>query len=59
MEATPCLLNMDFIIAVAMASMPGSDATSVGIGTGIGMAGFPRGDILRLSALPFFIISSP
>jgi hypothetical protein len=43
---------MDFIMAVAMASMPGIDETNVGIG--MEMAGFPSGETFRLSALPFF-----
>jgi hypothetical protein len=48
---------MDFIMAVAMASMPGIDETNVGIG--MEMAGFPSGETFRLSALPFLMISSP
>ena len=49
---TPALLcrQTDFIMAVAMASMPGSEPTSVGMGTGIGIAGFPMGETLSLSA---------
>ena len=39
--------------------MPGNDETSVGIGMGMGIAGFPRGETFRLSALPFLMISSP
>src|SRR5574337_350470 len=51
--ATPCLLNIDFIIAVAIASMPGSDATREGIGTGMGIAGLPSGDTFSFSVLFF------
>jgi len=53
--ATPCLANMGFIMAVAMASMPGIDETSVGIG----MAGFPKGEIFSWYALSFLMISNP
>ena len=57
MVATPCFLNMDFIIAVAMASMPGMAPTM--FGTGMCSAGLPRGETLSLSAWFFLIISRP
>ncbi len=43
MEATPFDLIFCFIIIVAIDSMPGSAATSTGMGTGIGMAGLASG----------------
>ena len=46
MLATPFLLNIDFIMPVAMPFMPGSAVMMSGIGTGMGIAGLPTGDTL-------------
>ena len=41
--ATPFLLNIDFIMPVANAFIPGMPVMTSGMGTGMGMAGLPVG----------------